>query len=311
MNSSNIAIAIHGGAGTIPRGSLTSEQEKMYLEALRSAMEAGYSILKSGGSSLDAVCRSVMELENCPLFNSGRGSVFTHDGKIEMDASVMNGANLDAGAIAACSGIANPVLLARMVMEKTDHVLLVGEGANRFAEEMKIPKMPDEYFYTEFRWKQLESIRDSGKTMLDHQADKKFGTVGAVALDQHGHLAAATSTGGMTNKKYGRIGDSPIIGAGTYANDISCAVSCTGSGEYFMKCSAAFQVHAAMHFGGLSLEQSCTQLVHHELPKIGGDGGLIALDGQGNVCTPFNTEGMYRAYIDKNGHSEVLIYGIG
>ncbi|MBK9271028.1 MAG: isoaspartyl peptidase/L-asparaginase [Saprospiraceae bacterium] len=309
MNKSITSIAIHGGAGTIPRGSLTAEKEKMYLEALRVALEAGNVILKSGGSSLDAVCRAVMELENCPLFNAGRGSVFTHDGKIEMDASIMDGSNLDAGAIAACTGIQNPVLLARLVMEKTDHVLLVGEGANRFAEEMNIPRWPDEYFHTEFRWKQLESIRHTGNTMLDHQEkEKKFGTVGAVALDQFGNLAAATSTGGMTNKKYGRIGDSPIIGAGTYANNSSCAISCTGSGEYFIKCSAAFQVHAAMKYGGLSLEEACHQVVHKELVAMGGDGGLIAIDSSGNICMPFNTEGMYRASIDVDGKMEVLIY---
>lgn len=309
MSQRKYALALHGGAGTILPDSMTTEKEKAYRDALNEALEAGWKVLESGGTALDAVEATVVVLEDCPLFNAGRGAVFTHEGKNELDASIMEGKSLDAGAVAMCTGIKNPVRLARLVMEKTDHVLLAGPGADRFAAEMGIERMPENYFYDEYRWQQLLSVRDSDRMMLDHQADdRKFGTVGAVALDQHGNLAAATSTGGMTNKKYGRIGDSPIIGAGTYANNASCAISCTGSGEYFLRANAAFHVHALMNYAGLSLQAACDKLVQEILPTLGGDGGLIGVDALGNICLSFNTEGMYRAFRDSEGGRSVGIY---
>ena len=309
MSQKKFALALHGGAGTILPSSMTPEKEKAYREAMEEALESGWKILESGGSALDAVEASVMSLEDCPLFNAGRGSVFTHEGKNEMDAAIMEGKGLDAGAVAMCTGIKNPVKLARLVMEKTDHLLLAGPGADRFAAEMGMERMPDSYFYDEYRWQQWQSVKASDRMMLDHQSDdRKFGTVGAVALDCYGNLAAATSTGGMTNKKYGRIGDSPIIGAGTYANNNSCAISCTGSGEYFIRTNTAFHVHALMQYAGLGLQEACEKVVHEILPSIGGDGGLIGVDASGNVCLAFNTEGMYRAFRDSDGKREIAIY---
>lgn len=325
-----IALAIHGGAGTILRSQMTPELEREYRGALENALRAGYAILESGGSSLDAVEASVIVLEDSPLFNAGRGSVFTHEGEQEMDASIMDGSTLKAGAVAFVKNIRNPIRLARLVMEKTEHVLLAGEGANQFAEQLGIETEPDEYFFTEHRWLQLQEAMAAGRVQLDHSAiadrgsriadsnssdrtaeqesedlgpdenprsairNPQLGTVGAVACDSRGRLAAATSTGGMTNKKFGRVGDTPIIGAGNYADE-TVAVSCTGHGEYFMLASTAYDVAARMKYKGLSLEAAARETIEH-LTSIQGEGGLIAVDSQGNVTLPFNSEGMYRGW---------------
>ncbi|MBL0104467.1 MAG: isoaspartyl peptidase/L-asparaginase [Bacteroidetes bacterium] len=302
-----IAIAIHGGAGTILRSSMTESKELAYREALQNAISAGYSVLEKGGSSLDAVQASVMSLEDCPLFNAGKGSVFTHDGTHEMDASIMEGKALMAGAVAGVQGVRNPVELARMIMEKSEHVLLTGKGAEDFARHMNMPFENADYFFSQFRYDQLKEIRDSDTVQLDH-TDKKFGTVGAVALDLHGNLAAATSTGGMTNKRYNRVGDSPIIGAGTYANNNTCAVSCTGHGEFFIRSVVAYDVSCLMEYKGLSLREACDIVVQKKLVKIGGEGGLIAVDTHGNCVLSFNSEGMYRGWKNSGGEDGVEIY---
>ena len=293
----NFSIAIHGGAGTILKSSMTPEKEAAYKNALQVALDAGYTALQHKKTAVEAVEIAVIELENCPLFNAGRGSVFTAEGKHEMDASIMDGKTLDAGAVSLISGIQNPISLARDVMEKSDHVFLAGKGAMDFAKKMKATFQDENWFYDEFRYQQWQEIKGTNKTQLDHSIKKeqKFGTVGAVAFDQFGNLAAATSTGGMTNKKYGRVGDSPMIGAGTYANNATCAVSCTGSGEYFIRGVVAYDVSCLMEFKGLSLEAACEETIHNRLLKINGDGGLIAVDTLGNIAMPFNTEGMYRA----------------
>ncbi len=291
----NFGIAIHGGAGTILKSTMTIEKETEYKNALQIALEIGYKILSEGGNSIDAVEEAVASLEDCPLFNAGRGSVFTHDGKHEMDASIMNGENIDAGAASLLKNIKNPIRLARKIMEISEHVILAGEGAEIFAKQNNIEFADEEYFYTDFRHQQLELAKESDSIILDHTAlDRKFGTVGAVALDQSGNLAAATSTGGMTNKKWGRIGDTPIIGAGTYANNQTCAISCTGSGEYFIRTQVAFHVHSMMIYGGYTLKDAVNKIIHEILPSIHGEGGLIAIDLNGNIILDFNTEGMYR-----------------
>jgi beta-aspartyl-peptidase (threonine type) len=290
----NFCIAIHGGAGTILKSSMTPGKEMAYREALTVAINTGYAVLKKGGSSLDAVTAAVIELENCPLFNAGKGSVFTHDGKHEMDASIMNGKNSAAGAVAGCRNVKNPVLLAKAIMEQTEHILLCGEGAESFAKKINLTFEEDDYFFDQFRYDQLMEVKDSDKTILDH-TDKKFGTVGAVALDKAGNIAAATSTGGMTNKRYGRIGDTPLIGAGTYANNKTCAVSCTGHGEFFMREVVAYDVSCLMEYKNLSLKQACEYVVQDKLKAIGGEGGLIAVDANGNMELVFNSQGMYRA----------------
>lgn len=305
-----IAIALHGGAGTLTKGSLTAEQEGLYLHALSEARDTGYEILSSGGSALDAVEMVVRLLEDSPLFNAGKGSVFTHSGEHEMDASIMNGKTLEAGAVALVKGIKNPIVLARQVMEHSGHVFLAGAGALDFAGKMGHQILGDDYFYDQLRYDQWQAIKDSDQFDLDHNINPegKFGTVGAVALDAAGNLAAATSTGGMTNKKFGRIGDSPMIGAGTYANNKTCAVSCTGSGEYFIRGVVAYDVSAAMEYGKLTLEQACHEVVHKRLVALNGDGGLVALDAQGNITMSFNTEGMYRA-CKSSARENVAIYG--
>ncbi len=306
----NFSIAIHGGAGTILKSSMTPEKEAAYKTALKLALDAGYEVLKNGKSAIEAVERAVIELENCPLFNAGRGSVFTSEGKHEMDASIMDGKNLAAGAVSMISGVQNPVSLSRLVMEKSEHVFLAGSGAMEFAEKMNCIFQDEEWFHDEFRYQQWLEIKDTNTTQLDHSIKKeqKFGTVGAVVVDIFGNVAAATSTGGMTNKKYGRIGDSPIIGAGTYANNNTCAVSCTGSGEFFIRGVVAYDVSCLMEFKGMSLEEACVETIHKRLPKINGDGGLIAVDTQGNIAMPFNTEGMYRASRIANKEAIVEIY---
>jgi beta-aspartyl-peptidase (threonine type) len=312
-----IALAIHGGAGTILRSEMTAELEAEYRNGLENALKIGWEILQKGGSSLDAVEASVVELENFPLFNAGRGAVFTHEGKNELDASIMNGANLDCGAVSFVKNIKNPIKLARLVMEKTEHILLAGSGANEFAKELNIELAPDEYFFTDFRYQQLLKAREQGVVQLDHSVEEKeieidlqkqskiqnpkskIGTVGAVACDFRGNLAAATSTGGMTNKKFGRVGDTPIIGAGTYADNQTCAVSCTGHGEYFMKAVTAFDVSARMKYKNLSLENAANEAINY-LTTIGGEGGLIAVDNYGNIVLPFNSDGMYRGFVLEN-----------
>lgn len=277
---------------------MTPDLEKRYTTALHDALDAGYQILQRGGSSLDAVEAAVMSLENFPLFNAGKGAVFNSVGKHELDASIMDGKNLAAGAVSAVANVRNPIRLARTIMERSEHVMMSGEGAEIFARLHQIPFEPDEYFFTDIRYQQWLKVRDTDQVQLDHtvQTEKKMGTVGAVALDSNGNLAAATSTGGMTNKKYGRIGDSPIIGAGTYANNRTCAVSCTGHGELFIRSVVAYDVSALMEYAGVSLAEACHRVVMDKLVKIEGEGGLIAIDHAGNICLPFNSEGMYRGY---------------
>jgi L-asparaginase / beta-aspartyl-peptidase len=304
---SSFSIAIHGGAGTILKSKMTPELQLQYEGALQNALNAGYRILEEGGNSLDAVEAAVIVLEDFPLFNAGRGSVFNHLGQHEMDASIMDGRTLGAGAVGGVSNVKNPVRLARAIMEKSEHVLLFGKGAEAFAQQHDIEFAPNDYFYSELRYRQWQEALEEGRVMLDH-SDKKFGTVGAVALDKHGNLAAATSTGGMTNKKFGRVGDSPIIGAGTYANNQTCAVSCTGHGELFIRAVVGHDISCLMEYRGLSLEEACDVLVHDKLIKIGGEGGLVVVDTQGNVAMPFNSEGMYRGCRTSDGISEVKIY---
>ncbi|MGB4969582.1 MAG: isoaspartyl peptidase/L-asparaginase [Saprospiraceae bacterium] len=294
MTRTKFGIAIHGGAGTIRKSTMSASKEAKYSNALSKALDKGYQILLKGGSALDAVESAVTYLEDCTLFNAGKGSVFTANGKNEMDASIMDGRNLDAGAVAMVRTIKNPVKLARFVMEKSEHVFLAGKGAEDFGKKLGFLKMDPSYFFVQHRFKQLELAKKNNEIILDH-VDKKFGTVGAVALDSHGNLAAATSTGGMTNKKFGRIGDSPMIGSGTYANNDTCAVSCTGSGEYFIRANAAFHVSALMAYAHKNLNDATEDVVYKILKDLGGDGGLIAIDKQGSISMPFNTEGMYRA----------------
>lgn len=287
-------ISVHGGAGTILRSAMSLDKEKAYKSALECAINTGYTILVDGGTALDAVEAAVMELENTPLFNAGKGSVFTNEGTHEMDASIMEGGNLAAGAVAGCRNIKNPIVLAKAIMEKTEHVLLCGEGAEKFAREINLQFENKDYFFDQFRYDQWMEVKGSDKVQMDH-TEKKFGTVGAVALDVHGNVAAATSTGGMTNKRYGRAGDTPIIGAGTYANNNTCAVSCTGHGEFFIRSVVAYDISCLMEYKGFSLKQACEFVVNDKLKKMGGEGGLIALDANGNIEMVFNSDGMYRA----------------
>ncbi|MEP7214496.1 MAG: isoaspartyl peptidase/L-asparaginase, partial [Acidobacteriota bacterium] len=341
MTQQKIALAIHGGAGTILRSTMTAELVMEYRSGLEAALKVGWDILKKGGSSLDAVEATVCDLENFHLFNAGRGAVFTHEGKNEMDASIMDGKTLRAGAVAFVKNVKNPIKLARLVMERTEHVLLGGEGANLFAVEMGIEMADDAYFHTEHRYAQLLKAREEGVVQLDHTVDeaatvstaavpaavrpasgrhvdsgagrprvsqrdaggtskKPIGTVGAVACDVGGNLAAATSTGGMTNKKFGRIGDTPLIGSGTYAENATCAVSCTGHGEFFMLGVTAYDVAARMKYKNISLEQAARETIEN-LTSIEGEGGLIAVDRHGNVALPFNSDGMYRGFINVDG----------
>lgn len=286
---------------------MTPDLQLQYETGLQQALDKGYKILEAGGSSLDAVEAAVMMLEDFPLFNAGKGAVFNNIGKHEMDASIMFGKGLEAGAVCGVGNIKNPVQLARAIMERSGHVLLSGQGAEIFARQQNIPFEDDAYFYTEQRYRQWQEALKEDKVQMDH-SDKKFGTVGAVALDKNGNLAAATSTGGMTNKKFGRVGDSPVIGAGTYANNNTCAVSCTGHGELFMRSVVAYDISCLMEYKGLSLKDACDVVVYDKLVKIGGEGGLIAIDKQGNIEMPFNSEGMYRACRNNVGRNEVKIY---
>lgn len=303
------ALAIHGGAGTIPRETMTPAREKAYRDALELALKRGHAILAEGGTALEAVQVAVMALEDSPHFNAGKGAVFNADGQHEMDASLMCGKSLRAGAVASVQNVKNPILLARRVMDSSNHVLISGLGAFEFAHKQKVPLEDDQYFFDEFRYEQWKKTQGTDNYQLDHtDGDKKFGTVGAVALDQHGDLAAATSTGGMTNKKWQRIGDSPIIGAGTYANNASCAVSCTGHGESFIRAVAAHDVHALMAYKGLSLQEAVRVVVHEKLPPLDGDGGMIAVDKAGNVVLDFNCTGMYRGHVGADGVLHTAIF---
>ena len=308
---STIALAVHGGAGTIARELMTPAREKAYRDALELALKRGHAVLKEGGAALDAVEAAVRALEDSPHFNAGKGSVFNADGQHEMDASLMNGSDLRAGAVAGVQNVKNPITLARRVMEKSSHVLISGSGAFEFAHKQKIELEDDQYFFDQFRYDQWKETVGTDNYKLDHSVsdkEKKFGTVGAVALDAHGHLAAATSTGGMTNKKWQRIGDSPIIGAGTYANDATCAVSCTGHGESFIRAVAAHDVHALMAYKGLSLQEAVRVVVHEKLPPLDGDGGLIAVDRGGNIVLDFNCSGMYRGQMGADGVFHTAIF---
>jgi beta-aspartyl-peptidase (threonine type) len=300
-------LAIHGGAGTLPRAEMSSDREQLYRAGLAAALAAGYSVLESGGTSLDAVTRAVAALEDDPLFNAGRGAVFTIDGHNELDASIMDGATLRAGAVSGVTHIKNPIELARTVMEHSDYVLLAGSGAEEFALTRGFQLVPRSYFHTAERWRQLERIR-AGDGELSPLTISHVGTVGAVARDAQGRLAAATSTGGMTGKRYGRIGDSPVIGAGTYADDRSCAVSATGHGEIFIRAAVAHDICARMRFGGRSLDQAVREVVLEELPSLGGEGGVVAVDRSGRVAMEFNSEGMFRASRVRGGDAKVAIY---
>ncbi len=294
-----VALAIHGGAGNILKKNIASERVAAYEQALTETLHAGYEILKKGGSALDAVEKAVCLLEDCPLFNAGRGAVLNVQGEYEMDASVMDGETGLAGAVAMIQQVKNPVALARAVMEKTPHVFIGGQGAEEFAKSIGMPSMEKTYFHDEYRYQQWMKMRGSGSVSLDHDIssgdEKKFGTVGAVACDAKGNLAAATSTGGMMNKMKGRIGDSPLIGVATYANNESCAISCTGHGEIFIKQVVAYDIHCLMQYKGMSLQEACDFVVNHKLMEVKGEGGLIATDKSGEVVIVFNTPGMFRA----------------
>lgn len=298
------AIAIHGGAGTINKESLTQELIEQYGNALQEALQTGINILQYGGCSLDAVEAAVIALEDCPLFNAGRGSVLNSMGNHEMDAAIMDGSTLAAAAVAGVSGIKNPIHLARAIMDKTDYVFLCGKGAGDFAREQGFPFEQPEYFYTDFRYCEWKKKQEA----INQSIPKKFGTVGAVALDKTGNLAAATSTGGISDKKYGRIGDSPVIGAGTYANNHTCAVSCTGQGEQFIRSVVAYDISCLIEYKQLSLQAACAYALQR-LEKINGSGGLIAIDRHGQIQMPFNTEGMYRACFNMDRSVEIKIFG--
>jgi beta-aspartyl-peptidase (threonine type) len=313
---SKFTIVIHGGAGTILREHMTPELEEAYLDGLKRGVDAGYGVLEQGGAAINAVKAAIVVMEDNVLFNAGRGSVFTKKGVQEMDAAIMNGTTLEAGAVAGVRNVRNPIMLATEVMLHSNHVFLSGKGANDFAIKQGVKLEPDEYFFSQFRYDQWKSIRDSDAYALDHthqrleelMRDKKFGTVGAVACDYEGNIAAATSTGGMTNKKYGRIGDSPIIGIGTYANNKTCAISCTGHGEPFIRAVAAYDVSCLMEYKGLSLHDAMNTVVNGKLVKLDGEGGMIGVDAQGNHAMILNSAGMYRGFRSSDGGGEIAIY---
>ncbi len=294
------AIAIHGGAGTLLRSNMSPEKEQAYRVALEAAVVAGFRLLQKGESSLTAAIAAVVELENCELFNAGKGAVFNAEGKHEMEASVMDGSNRQAGAAALVQNIKNPVILAAEVLANTEHVMLAGSGAEAFAQQQGLEFMPDDYFFNQLRYDQWQEIKGTSTFKLDHSdqeiAARKMGTVGAVAVDVNGHVAAATSTGGMTNKMPGRVGDTPLIGGGTYAYDKTCAVSCTGSGEFFMRGVAAYDVSCLMEYKGLSLQAACDEVILKRMVELGGDGGLVAVNSKGEIAMPINCDGMYRAW---------------
>ena len=313
---SKFTLVIHGGAGTILKEDMTPDLEKAYSEGLQVALDAGFAVLEEEGSAINAIKAAIVILEDNILFNAGRGAVFTKKGVQEMDAAIMDGATLNAGSVAGVRNVRNPIELAAEVMQNSNHVFLSGKGANDFAIKQGIKLEPDEYFFSQFRYDQWKSIRDSDNYSLDHthqrleelMKDKKFGTVGAVACDRKGNIAAATSTGGMTNKKYGRIGDSPIIGCGTYANNKTCAISCTGHGEMFIRTVAAYDVSCLMEYKNYSLEEAMNVVVNEKLIKIEGEGGMIGVDARGNAAMIFNSAGMYRAMKSSDGSDEVALY---
>ena len=306
----DFSIAIHGGAGTLVKGMMTTEKETAYRSALQTALNEGYSCLQQGGSAVDAVEKAVVLLENSPLFNAGKGSVFTAEGTHEMDAAIMEGNNLHAGGVSLITGIKNPISLARDIMEKSEHVFLAGKGAMDFAQSLAYTLEQPSYFYDQLRYEQWQEIKGTDSFQLDHAAkkDNKFGTVGAVAKDINGNIAAATSTGGMTNKKFGRIGDSSMIGSGTYANNKTCAVSCTGSGEFFIRGVAAYDVSCLMEYKNYTLQEATDEVIQKRMLNLGGDGGLIAIDAEGTIAMPFNTEGMYRGFKTSSGQGATAIY---
>ena len=312
-------LVIHGGAGTIARGSMTAEREKEYRGALEAALRAGHSVLTRGGSSLDAVEAAIRIMEDNPLFNAGKGAVFTHEGKNELDASIMEGKSKRAGSVAGVTIIRNPITAARAVMERSPHVMMVGRGAELFATKMGLEIVDPSYFWTERRWKALQQELLEEKTQQSAPApaprsegplddNKKFGTVGAVALDRDGNLAAGTSTGGTTNKQFGRVGDAPIIGAGTYAENESCAVSATGHGEFFIRWTVASDIAALVKYRGMSVTQAAEEVINKKLKAVGGEGGVIVLDAKGNYAATFNSAGMYRGWIGADGVAHVAIY---
>lgn len=311
-----ISIAIHGGAGTIFKEDMTPEIEEAYRQGLSEAIEAGYAVLEIGGTAINSVKAAIVTMEDNILFNAGRGSVFTKKGLNEMDAAIMDGSTLNAGAIAGVRNVRNPIELAEEVMLHSGHVFLSGKGAIDFAIKQGIKLEPDQYFFSQYRYDQWREIRDSDLYQLDHKNDKlvgliknkKFGTVGAVACDADGNIAAATSTGGMTNKQYGRIGDSPLIGAGTYANNKTCAISCTGHGEIFISAVAAYDVSCLMEYKGMSLQEACEEVVYKKLVALHGEGGLIGVDAKGNTAMVFNSAGMYRGFKNSDGESAIAIY---
>lgn len=314
---SPFGFVIHGGAGTIERDKMTAKRERAYREKLTEALLAGYEVLKKGGASLDAVVAAITLMEDSPLFNAGKGAVFTNAGTNELDTSIMDGRTLKAGAAAGLKRVKNPILLARLIMEQSPHVMMTGEGAEAFAAQKELELVDPKYFYTEERWQQLQRVKEAEKSPPPKQSklekslqpfdEHKFGTVGAVALDRAGNLGAGTSTGGMTNKRFGRVGDSPIIGAGTYADNETCGVSCTGDGEYFIRASVAHEVSSRMRYAGESVESAAAAALE-KARKLGGTGGLIALDRRGNFAMPFNTSGMYRGAVGADGRPRVSIY---
>ncbi|WP_353720589.1 isoaspartyl peptidase/L-asparaginase [Dyadobacter sp. 676] len=339
--SDRITLVIHGGAGTITRANMSPEREKAYREGLNLALQKGYEVLEKGGTSVQAVEAAIRVMEDSPLFNAGKGAVFTNEGKNELDAAIMEGKTLKAGAVAGVTTIKNPISAAIAVMDKSAHVMMAGKGAEQFAKEKGLEIVDPSYFYTEARYKALQRAKEQEKTELDHNTGqekegkarteekeikkapktgyrhfdgliftegKKFGTVGCVALDKYGNLAAGTSTGGMTNKRYGRIGDAPIIGAGTYANNATCAVSATGHGEYFIRSVVGYDISALMEYKGMSLTDAANEVVMKKLVERGGEGGVIAVDRNGNIAMPFNSEGMYRGFVKADGNREILIY---
>ncbi|MFY7670642.1 isoaspartyl peptidase/L-asparaginase family protein [Tenacibaculum sp. MEBiC06402] len=318
VKTNEFALVIHGGAGTILKKNMTPEKEKAYKEKLEEAIKVGYNILKNGGKSIDAVEQTIHILENSPLFNAGKGAVFTHEETNELDASIMTGIDLNAGSVAGVTDIKNPITLARKVMENSEHVMLSGKGASVFAKEQGVEIVDPKYFFTENRYKSLQRVKEKMKAELDHDGksafydpiikDSKFGTVGCVALDKDGNITAGTSTGGMTNKRWNRIGDAPIIGSGTYANNATCGVSSTGWGEYFIRAQVAHDISALMDYKGLSLKEAAKEVIQNKLTKLGGTGGIIAVDKNGNMVFEFNTAGMYRASMNDKGEVEVKIY---
>jgi L-asparaginase / beta-aspartyl-peptidase len=326
VKKDHFTLVIHGGAGTIKYDPKNPDKQKKYEAELNKALQIGYDTLSKGATALDAVEVVVRYLEDCPLFNAGKGAVFTNKGINELDASIMNGNTLEAGSIAGVTTIKNPITTARAVMEKSNHVMLIGKGAEEFAKEQGHIIVPTSYFYTEERWKGLQKIKDTEKKLAEYDTThlkklgksnlhigknsvtEKYGTVGAVALDKYGNLAAATSTGGMTNKKYGRVGDVPIIGAGTYANNQTCAISCTGWGEYFIRLVMAKSVSDLIEYKSMKIDDAAKEMIHTKLPNLGGDGGLVGVDKDGNITMQFNSEGMYRGYIKSNGERMVAVF---